>query len=189
MPVFTLGRVLTDRRDAIIARFVAEIRRKDLPPAGLSSSILIDHIPGFLDEILEELGDGRAVRTSFDALDTSPTARQHGGQRWSVGYDLAALMREYGILRHCILQEVKEVDAPMSVDDFDLLAKCLSVGATEAAAAYVKRRDEELAFLADAGELLTSSLDRMSIVGRLTRLVVPRLADWCAVYVEGVKDA
>ena len=188
MESLTLEQVLTERRDAIIARFVVEVRRKDLPPAGLSRSLLVDHIPGFLDEILEELGHGREVRTSFDAFDTSLIARKHGGQRWSVGYDLEALMREYGILRHCILEEARRANATIGIADFDLLAKCLSVGVTEAAAAYVRRRDEELSFLAEASELLSSSLDRMSIVTRLTRLVVPRFADWATVYVDGLKD-
>jgi signal transduction histidine kinase len=40
-------------------------------------------------------------------------------------------------------------------------------------------------FLAQAGDVLSSSLDYEQTVATLTRLVVPRLADWCGVWVLG----
>jgi signal transduction histidine kinase/ActR/RegA family two-component response regulator len=184
--------LLEARRDQIVACFVAQVQRKDLSPPGLSRSLLTDHIPKFLDEIVVELTRVRSVRFTQDAIDTSETARLHGEHRWSVGYDLAALIREYGILRHCILQAAKEAGTALSTDEFDVLAKCLSVGVSEAATEYVKYRDEQLdaqqanlEFLAEAGQLLSSSLDYRSTLSRLTGLLVPRLADWCAVHVQG----
>jgi signal transduction histidine kinase/ActR/RegA family two-component response regulator len=184
----TLAQVLTERRDQITARFVIEVRRTDLPPADLSPANLTDHIPAFLDEVLVELQSQRQARTTFDAIDESATARRHGGQRWRLGYDLEALIREYGILRHCILEEATQAGAEVSVGEVDLLAKCLNVGATEAAAAYVRKRDEEWAFLAEAGKVLSSSLDRISILAQLSRLLIPRVADWCMVHVAGTED-
>ncbi|WP_217924528.1 SpoIIE family protein phosphatase [Miltoncostaea oceani] len=45
-----------------------------------------------------------------------------------------------------------------------------------------ERRDAERQhFLAEAGVLLTSSLDARATLAALTRLAVPRLADWCSV--------
>ncbi|WP_426756793.1 ATP-binding protein [Myxococcus sp. Y35] len=41
--------------------------------------------------------------------------------------------------------------------------------------------EERLAFLASAGELLSSSLDSRTVLQRLAELAVPLLADWCAV--------
>jgi serine phosphatase RsbU (regulator of sigma subunit)/PAS domain-containing protein len=46
-----------------------------------------------------------------------------------------------------------------------------------------RRRETEARFLADASDLLTESLDPDESLRRLARLVVPRLADWCVVYV------
>jgi serine phosphatase RsbU (regulator of sigma subunit)/PAS domain-containing protein len=46
-----------------------------------------------------------------------------------------------------------------------------------------RRRETEARFLADATDLLTESLDPDESLRRLARLVVPRLADWCVVYV------
>ncbi len=184
---------LERERDAIVESFVAELRRRALAPPGLSASLLADHIPKFLDDTIAELASTRAVRPSQDAVDTSEAARQHGEQRWGLGYDLEGLIREYGVLRHCILAAVKAAGLALSVDEFDVLAKCLSVGVAEAAAEYARYRDGQLAaqkanleFLAEAGQLLSSSLDYRSTLDRLTGLLVPRLADFCAVHLEGV---
>ena len=51
-----------------------------------------------------------------------------------------------------------------------------------------RRRETEARFLAEATDLLTESLDPEESLRRLARLVVPRLADWCVVYVrEGTR--
>jgi signal transduction histidine kinase/ActR/RegA family two-component response regulator len=188
-----LARHLSEQRDAIVACFVADVHRKALSPTGTSRSLLVDHIPQFIDEIVEELESLTKVRSSNDAADTSGTARRHGEQRWGVGYDIDALIREYGILRHCILASAKDAGVELSIDEFDILAKCLSVGVAEAVAQYSKHRDAELKgekanlqFLVEAGELLSSSLDYQSTLGRLTGLLVPRMADYCAVHLDGV---
>ena len=44
-----------------------------------------------------------------------------------------------------------------------------------------RRREEVLAFLAEAGQALASSLDVERTLGTAAGLAVPRLADWCAV--------
>lgn len=41
---------------------------------------------------------------------------------------------------------------------------------------------EQMMFLAEAGEALASSLDLEATLSRLAALAVPRMADWCAVY-------
>ena len=132
------------------------------------------------------------VAPGQDAGDESGTARKHGEQRWSLGYDLAGLIREYGVLRHIILSISKEQQLPLDIDDFDVLSKCLSVGVADAASEYTRYRDAELTaqkaqleFLAEAGQLLSSSLDYRSTLSRLTGLLVPRLADWCVVHFGG----
>src|SRR3954451_15446859 len=44
---------------------------------------------------------------------------------------------------------------------------------------------QALRFIADAGEVLSSSLDYELTLQRVARLAVPDLADWCAVYILG----
>ncbi len=188
----SLAALLRDHRDRIVSRFVAEVERKDLSPPGTARALLVDHIPKFLDEVVADLTPGEAVRLSQDSVDTSETARRHGKQRWTLGYDLGALVREYGILRHAIMETAKAAGASPTVDEFEVLAKCLNVGVAEATTEYARYRDAELnkqkqdlEFLAQAGQVLTSSLDYAFTLARLTELIVPNLADWCAVLVDG----
>jgi PAS domain S-box-containing protein len=46
-----------------------------------------------------------------------------------------------------------------------------------------QRAEDAQRFLAEAGEVLSSSLDCEETLAAVARLVVPRLADWCSVYV------
>jgi signal transduction histidine kinase/CheY-like chemotaxis protein len=188
----TLKQLLSDRREDILARFVREVERKELPPPGLPRSVLVDHIPIFLEEIGLELSRGKDARLSMDAVDVSATARQHGEQRWKLGYDLEAIVREYGILRRAILETAKAVGMQPTIDEWDALARYLNVGIAAATTEYVrsseeqlKARQADLEFLVEAGDLLGSSLDYQSTLGRLTRLLVPRLGDFCVVHIEG----
>jgi len=60
--------------------------------------------------------------------------------------------------------------------------------ALERARLYVAEQDarQRLAFIAEASELLSSSLDYEKTLRQVARLTVPRLADWCAVDMVGV---
>lgn len=48
-----------------------------------------------------------------------------------------------------------------------------------------KRREDAQRFLAEAGEVLNSSLDYETTLASIVRLAVPRIADWCAVDLLG----
>jgi signal transduction histidine kinase/ActR/RegA family two-component response regulator len=87
----------------------------------------------------------------------------------------------------------EETGCILSMHDLDTLGDYLNTGLAEATDEYIKFRDEQLRlqrenleFLVEAGRLLSSSLDYRSTLTRLTSLIVPRLADWCSVHIEGV---
>ena len=52
----------------------------------------------------------------------------------------------------------------------------------------VKEREEALRLIAEAGKQLSASLDPDTILRELARLVVPRVADWCIIYLMGADD-
>ena len=181
---------LSRNLETIIVRFVAEVRREDVPPSGTSRAQLVDHLPAFIEEISQTLAH-QVARPSVVEHE-SKTAREHGQNRWALGYDVQGLVREYGILGRAILELVEEEGLAVPVREFKVLARRLDIGVNEAVAEYVKYRDGEIkaqkdaqAFLFEAGALLMSSLDLQSTLRRLARLMVPRLADWCTVQVEG----
>lgn len=187
-----LAQLIEQNREQIVARFVASARQGELPPAALSRSSLVDHIPLFLNEIVAELQQSGAVVPGQDAGDSSRTARKHGEQRWSLGYDVEALIREYGVLRHTILSLARDEQVDVGIDELDVLSKCLAVGVADAVSEYTRYRDAELSeqkaqleLLAEAGRVLSSSLDYRSTLSRVTGLLVPRLADWCAIHFGG----
>src|ERR1700712_777720 len=159
----SLKQLLTERREEILARFVRVAEQKMLPPRALPRLVLLDHIPVFLDEIVNYLfQDGG--RADLGAVDLDSSARQHGVQRWKAGYDLEAVVREYGVLRRAILDVAKSAQISLSIDEYDALADYLNGGVAAATAEYVRSRDEQLRtrqedleFLAEAGELLGST--------------------------------
>ena len=68
----------------------------------------------------------------------------------------------------------------------------MGVGVAAATSEYVRSREEQLRarqadleFRKEAGELLNSSLDYRSTLARVTRLLVPRLAEFCVVRLNG----
>jgi serine phosphatase RsbU (regulator of sigma subunit) len=69
------------------------------------------------------------------------------------------------------------------------LAVALVVGSLEAASASARAGRQRLAFLAEANDLLSSSLDYRRTLGEVTRLAVPGLADWCAISTFGPDGA
>jgi serine phosphatase RsbU (regulator of sigma subunit) len=62
------------------------------------------------------------------------------------------------------------------------LAVALVVAYLEAASAAAGEGRKRLAFLAEANDLLSSSLDLDRTLGAVARLAVPGLADWCAIH-------
>jgi signal transduction histidine kinase/CheY-like chemotaxis protein len=191
--VMPLEQMLSERRDEILALFVREVERKDLPPPGLSQSVLMDHIPIFLEEIAAELSRSDGPRPSLEAVEVNASARRHGGQRFQIGYDLQAVVREYGVLAHAIFEVARAANVVIANDEADILARYLNLGVAGATEQYVrfqedrlKARQADLKFLSQAGELLGSSLDYQSTLSRLTRLLVPRLADFCVVHLHDV---
>ncbi len=186
----SLSQLLATHRDEIVLTFVERVQRADVPPAAVGRTSIVDHIPRFLDDLAELLAP--ATHGLEQAVEH---ARKHGEQRWTLGYDVHALIREYGILRECILAVAKKHNVEVTLDAVNTLVGCIELGVAAAASEYVKHRDEErdrqrsnLEFLATTGALLSSSLDHRSTLNRLTRLLVPRMADWCAIQLRDGSD-
>jgi signal transduction histidine kinase/CheY-like chemotaxis protein len=136
--------LLRDHRDHIVSTFVEEVVKRGLAPDRTARVLLVDRIPEFLDDLANELGKPHADANVSVATDTSETARHHGEQRWAIGYDFNALIREYGVLRECIVRVAHESQVPVSMSDVEVLAKCINIGIAEAATEYIKFRDEEV---------------------------------------------
>jgi PAS domain S-box-containing protein len=115
---------------------------------------------GWMDSIHPD-DRGRVLDTWGEALDaTSPFATEYrarmadGSYRWFSARG-APLLDDDGSV-------IEWVGTAIDIDD-------------------QKRASEEIRFINDASALLSSSLDYQTTLATVSRLVVPRFADWCAV--------
>jgi signal transduction histidine kinase len=108
----------------------------------LSRGELWDHLPLFFDEVLAAL---RAEEGEPPAAESSGASAAHGTQRLRVGFDLVEVVREYEILTECILDEVEALGGSISTRAFRRVQALLNAGRAQAVAAYVERRDADLA--------------------------------------------
>jgi PAS domain S-box-containing protein len=108
----------------------------------------------------------------------SPSAllREHGAVS-GMSVVIGSSERPFGIL----VAHAKE-RRTFTEDDVNFLQAIANV---LAAAVERERVAETLRFLAEASEVLSSSLDYRSTLSSMARLAVPALADWCAVDVLG----
>ncbi|MDP3218630.1 MAG: HAMP domain-containing sensor histidine kinase [Deltaproteobacteria bacterium] len=135
--------LLASRREAIVHAYVLAVRREDLAPRGASSEQVIDHIREFLDGIVRSLREVPEATPHDDAVARDPAARQHGSQRWLMGLPLDAMVREYGVLRDVLVLAIKEAGYQPTIDEWNVLTMCLTVGIAEAVTEYVQRREKE----------------------------------------------
>jgi signal transduction histidine kinase len=95
-----LADFLRERRDEILEAWEGAVREvgtaRDLP-----RPLLIDHMPQFIEDLARYVDDVRAGQQA-DPPEKHP--RIHALERLEAGYDLAAVVAEYAILRRCITE-------------------------------------------------------------------------------------
>ena len=134
----SLFEVLKERRSHLIACWGA--RTKGLvASASLPRAELLDHIPAFVDEIIQAL-----YPSAIPLPPMSARAEQHGEQRLGLGFDVAEVVREYGMLHECILEVAAEAGLEVEHRDQAVVVKWLNAGIADAVSQYVKQRDLEV---------------------------------------------
>jgi signal transduction histidine kinase len=127
-----------------------------LRPAPLLNDAELEHgIPLFLDQLIETLrmeqlpapmrsrkvsgpaGGGRPVRSEMDE-----TATRHGLELWRQGYSVEQVVYGYGDLCQAITDLAFELDAPIQIDEFRTLNRCLDNAIAGAVTEFSYRRDE-----------------------------------------------
>jgi signal transduction histidine kinase len=136
----TLHRILEQHRDEIIAIWIAAIGHE---AAGIPVTTieLVDHMPRFVDELTEAL-----VLIDPDATksERKSTAAKHGIQRFRLGFDLDAVVREYGTLHRCIIEFAHRDSATITYEEHRVLVDCIYGGMADAVMQYTRQRDAEL---------------------------------------------
>jgi signal transduction histidine kinase len=134
----SLFAVLKEKRGQLTARWAERI--KGVVAAGaLPRAELLDHIPAFVDEIIRALYPDAVPLPAV-----SVNAEEHGQQRLRLGFDVAEVVREYGMLHECILEIAAEAELVISLREQAIIGKWLNTGIADALAQYVRERDLEL---------------------------------------------
>lgn len=127
--------------DALLKQWIARVRAS-LAPGHRSNAELADFIPAFLRQVIATL------REPTRHLDTSPVdgrseaGREHGAQRFRLGFDLEAVVREYGLLFHIVLDLIEADGATVSLRDVRRLNDLITNAVAEATTEYARRLTE-----------------------------------------------
>ncbi len=136
-------RVLADfleaQRDRLL-ELLAQRVQATLASAELTRSELIDHFPTILGDVVQALLDGNSPTVQL--LSTHRAADAHGAQRLRIGFDLNAVVREYGLLRDCIFELLEGAGVVPSLPELRILSDCISAATADSVIRYVRERED-----------------------------------------------
>ena len=107
--------------------------RAHLAPDDTTGPELRDHIPLVLAELVDALRAGASPSATKAAM-------AHGRQREELGFDVDALVREYGMLRQVMLDAAAEAGIAVTVQELRVLTDFLTMAMAEGVAAYARHQ-------------------------------------------------
>jgi signal transduction histidine kinase len=132
-----LSTFLEARQKELVERWIAAVRREPTPEP-VSRAALVNRLPAFIGELIS------ALRTGAASFSRGTTALSHGAQRFDLGFDVGAVVREYGILHRCIVELAAEAEIAVSPRERIIVLTVINVGIADAVSQYVSDRDAEL---------------------------------------------
>ncbi|WP_437326359.1 PAS domain-containing hybrid sensor histidine kinase/response regulator [Sorangium sp. So ce381] len=133
-----LSTLIRTRREAIIERFVGELRKRSAAVRNMPKPLIINSLPTFLDEVAASLEQRASTAGSKEA------AREHGEMRWEHGLDLNVMVREYGVLRQSILRELEEAGITPDVRQIEALSERVDAGIAQAVSEHTRLQLEAI---------------------------------------------
>jgi len=126
---------IVSHRDQIITRARGEITRRAWPVA---SAVELEHgVPLFLSQLSETLRlEGGPTPFPEDAIGTA--AAVHGRELRALGFTVSQVVHDYGDICQAITAIALEQQAPVSVDEFHTLNRCLDTAIAEAVTEYAR---------------------------------------------------
>jgi signal transduction histidine kinase len=137
-----LADLIQEKREELAQRFAARAKAGGAAES-LPAEEVIDSLRLFIDELADE------VRRSVVVADVpvprrSTAATSHGEQRFGIGYDIGAVVREYGVIRELLWDVVVESGEQFTHGELRTLFGRLFDAAGDATVKYSAVRDQEL---------------------------------------------
>ena len=124
-----LDAFVAENREEIIRRCRAKVEMRSIPtptPAELEYGI-----PQFLDQLVDALQNDRS-----SASDIGASAARHGRDLHLQGFTVSQVVHDYGDVCQSITDLALQLNAPISVDDFRTLNRCLDDAIASAVTEY-----------------------------------------------------
>lgn len=125
---------LTANRAEIIARTRAKVAKRSAPRA--TEAELAHGVPLFLDQLVAVLRHETYTR---DVIGDSGTL--HGGALLRLGFTIAQVVRDYGDICEAVTELAEETQAPITVDEFHTLNRCLDDAIAGAVTEFSRLRE------------------------------------------------
>ena len=133
-----LSRVLRENAGAIADRWVDKLRDQSA-----SSALPTSELKNSMREFVEEIAGALEEDEGAEAAGPAARARQHGEQRFRLGYNIDGLIREYGTLRQVLLEFIEANRVPLNPAEALRLSGIIIEGIASAAAQYSLKRDAQ----------------------------------------------
>lgn len=131
-----LADLLSLRREDILERFERAVRAH-FPMEGRTRSVVLDTFPVLLNELLD-------VLRGYPRDQVRDSAAEHRAQRRGLGYDVTQIVREYGLLRDCILELLQEAGGTLELAENRAFHHGLDLAMADAVAESEREREEVL---------------------------------------------
>lgn len=133
--------LLVQDHDLLVERWIARVSGR-LAPKSLPRPQLIDHMPEFLHELARAFGASEGG-PPCQLPDRSPISQHHGTQRLLLGFDIGAVVAEFGAAAEAIWELARERGVAISIEEGLLLSRCINTGIRDSAEQYSLSRDRE----------------------------------------------
>jgi signal transduction histidine kinase len=134
-----LHEFLTTNTLEIISRARANVTARTSPAP--TADELKNGVPLFLSQ----LGD-RLRRATTDNVAIGDSAALHGGELLTMGFSVGQVVQGYGDVCQVITQLAEETNAPITVDEFNVLNRCLDDAIAHSVTEYERQRDAAIAY-------------------------------------------
>jgi signal transduction histidine kinase len=180
-----LDEILESRRSELLERWRQRVTGT-VSAQAVPAPEIINSLPRFIEQLIEALRQARNDAPGSPVLDHSEVAADHGSQRFRAGFSIQSVVREYSILRECILDLLEETRTSVSLQEVRALSQALSVGVADAVSRFSQERDEQLehqagvhlAFLAhELRNPLTSGRFALDLLRKRTQQATTRELD------------
>ena len=160
-----LAEFVRENAPDIISYWEQRVRRLH-PAQRLERPVLLDHMPHFLADLADYIGE---VRAGHDAAPSKQYPRIHALERLDLGFDVGEVVAEYQILREALVGLIVGKLAPsLRSAEMPRLHAAIDLAVSESVRQYMATRERTLQALNQISE---AALDHADVLGFLDKLL------------------